>query len=97
MNLNIKHSHCFIILYDLRAPGRNYSELQTAIKSFGTWGKITESAWAIVTDNSSVEIRDYLSRYIDSNDRIMVIRSGEDAAWRKVIADSEWLKTNLVK
>ena len=87
---------CYIILYDLRAPGRNYDGLYNAIKSYGTWGKITESTWAIVTDKDYVSIRNYLLQFIDENDRLMVIRSGQSAAWNNIIASDDWLKENLI-
>lgn len=89
--------HCYVIIYDLRVPGRNYNNLYNAIKSYGTWGKLTESAWAIVTSDNHVQVRDYLMRYINSNDRIMVIKSGQEAAWNNIIANKDWLKENLIK
>lgn len=48
---------CFIISYDLRAPYRDYNLLYNAIKSYGTWGRLTESIWAIVVDSSSEQVR----------------------------------------
>ena len=89
--------HCYIIIYDLRAPGRDYNSLYEAIKAYGTWGKISESAWAIVTTEDSVTVRDYLLRYMDSNDRLMVIKSGQEAAWKNAIAKNDWLQLNLAK
>lgn len=89
--------HCYIIIYDLRAPGRNYNSLYDAIKSYGTWGKISESAWAIVARGDSASIRDYLLRFMDNNDRLMVIKAGQEAAWKNAIANNDWLKTNLAK
>lgn len=89
--------HCYIVFYDLRAPGRNYEDLYKAIKSYGTWGKLTESAWAIVTNEDSAQIRDYLMKYMDSNDRIMVIKSGQEAAWNNAKASNDWLQKNIVK
>lgn len=89
--------HCYIIIYDLRTPGRNYSSLYQAIKDYGTWGKISESAWAVVSSQNSVEIRDNLMKYLDSNDRLMVVRSGQDAAWVNAMASKDWLQENLVK
>ena len=82
-------------MYDLISPGRNYQELYDAIKSYGTWGKLTESCWAIVTASSAVEIRDYLHQFIDNNDRLMVIRGGREAAWRNMMAEKQWLEQNL--
>ncbi len=89
--------HCYIIIYDLRSPGRNYEQLYQAIRNYGTWGKISESAWAIVTSQTSVAIRDNLLKYIDKKDRLMVVRSGLDAAWLNAMASKTWLQANLVK
>lgn len=89
--------HSYIIIYDLRAPGRNYENLYKAIRDYGTWGKISESAWAIVSLQNSVAIRDNLMKFIDSNDRLMVIKSGQDAAWVNAMASKDWLQENLIK
>jgi hypothetical protein len=86
---------CYIITYDLMRPGKDYSSLIQAIKSYGTWGKITESCWAIVSTSSASAIRDFLSQHIDINDRLFVIKSGGEAAWRNAIASTDWLKRNL--
>lgn len=89
--------HCYIIMYDLRAPGRDYSALYSAIKSYVYWGRITESTWAVVSELNAFAIRDHLMKYIDSNDRLMVIKSGLHAAWVNTMASNDWLKQNLVK
>lgn len=85
---------CYIISYDLRKD-RNYDELYKAIKSYGTWAHIAESTWAIATDQTAAEVRTYLAQYLDSDDRVFVVRSGREAAWRNVLCRSEWLKSNL--
>lgn len=86
---------CYIITYDLRQPHRDYQRLYDAIKSYGTWAKITESTWAVITSQSASSIRDRLILYTDQDDRLFVIKSGVEAAWRNTIAKSEWLKTYL--
>lgn len=86
----------YIVTYDLRKPGRNYEPVYDYLKTFTRWGKITESCWAVVTTTkTAVNIRDDLNRLTDTNDRIFVIKSGVEAAWRNTKCDSEWLKTNL--
>lgn len=85
----------YIVSYDLIKPGQNYNKLYDAIKSYGTWGRINESVWAVVTDKTAVQVREHLSQYIDSNDRIFVIKSGVEAAWRNSICKNEWLKEHL--
>jgi hypothetical protein len=85
----------YIISYDLKKPGQNYDELYKAIKSYGTWAKINESLWAVVTTSTAPQIRDKLSAHLDANDRIFVIKSGVEAAWRHSICKNEWLKEHL--
>lgn len=85
----------YIITYDLRAPGRNYEAVYSKLKSYGIWARITESTWAVVTDQSAVQVRDALIALTDPNDRIFVIKSGVEAAWRNARCKSEWLKNRL--
>lgn len=89
--------HCYIVAYDLLQPGKDYKELYNALKSFRYWGRLTESTWAVVSEQGYIEIRDYLQKHIDNNDRLIVIQSGRSAAWTKLMASDEWAKQNLVK
>lgn len=85
---------CYIISYDLRKK-RDYESLYKAIKSYSRWAHITESTWAVVTARTAVQIRDHLSESMDHDDRLFVVRSGTEAAWRNVKCRNEWLKDNL--
>ena len=85
---------CYIISYDLRKE-RDYPSLYEAIKSYGTWARITDSTWAIVTNKSAVKIRDHLLETIDEDDRLFVVKSGAEAAWHEVRCRNEWLKQRL--
>ena len=89
--LNMK---CYLISYDL-AEGGDYQALHQAIKSHKPWAHITESLWAIMTPLSATEVRDSLTPLLPRGSRIIVIKSGVEAAWRNVICTSEWLKKNL--
>lgn len=88
-------ANCFIISYDLCSLNRDYNHLYSAIKSFGTWGRLTESTWAIVTDSTVVQIRNFLMAFIDNDDRLIVIKGGKEAAWVRTIADNNWVQQNL--
>ena len=85
---------CLIISYEL-SPQRNVGELEAVIKSYGTWARINSATWAIVTYNSAVAVRDRLVQYLTPRDRIFVVKSGLEAAWRNVECSNEWLKKNL--
>ena len=89
--------HCYLISYDLCQPGRDYESLFDAIRRFPKWARLTESFWAIVCASNTTEIRDHLMRYMDANDRIIVIQSGRNAAWNNIIASSDWCRINLVQ
>lgn len=84
----------YIISYDV-AKGGDYAELIAAIKGYKTWAHITESTWAIVTNDTHTQIRNNLARYLPKGSRLFVVRSGAIAAWRNVLCSNEWLKKNL--
>lgn len=85
---------CYIISYDLR-NNRDYDALYDAIKSYPKWAHIVESTWAVVTSRTAVQIRDHLTTILDDDDRIFVVKSGTEAAWRNCICRNKWLKDNL--
>jgi len=85
---------CYIVSYNL-IKERNYEKLYDALKSYRTWAKITESTWAIVTNKTATEVRDHLSKFIDEDDRLFVVKSGVASAWRNVRCRNEWLKKHL--
>lgn len=85
---------CYIISFDLY-PNRDYKNLVDAIKTYGTWARITESTFAIVTLTGATEIRKHLVQYLKQGDRIFIIKAGGEAAWRNAISDSDWLKKYL--
>ena len=85
----------YIISYDLSAPSRNYDDIHEAIRSYGTWAHITESTWAVVTDQSATEVRDYLGSVMDNDDKLFVVLSAGVGAWRNIRPRTAWLKKNL--
>ena len=86
--------NCYIISYDM-AEGGDYEDLFAAIKAYKTWAHITESTWAVVSDDDHKTIRDDLGQYLPEGSRIFVVKSGTAAAWRNVICRNQWLKKNL--
>lgn len=85
----------YLITYDLRSPGRDYSALYERIKTYGTWIHVVESVWEVNTTQSAAAVRDNLTAVMDSNDRIFVTVVGPEAAWRGLTESaSDWLKKN---
>jgi len=64
----------YLITYDLRVPGRDYTSLYNAIKEYGDWQHPVESTWFISSDQQANDIYDHLFPFIDKNDRILVIQ-----------------------
>jgi hypothetical protein len=84
-----------IVLYDLRGAdtkSTDYESLIEQIKAYPGWGRITESAWIVITDEETTEVRDRLGSFLDPDDRIFVGPLGKPAAWRNVMASSDWIK-----
>ena len=59
-----------LITYDLKQPGRNYTDLYEAIKSLGDWQHPLESTWFVhVPDNTILDdIVEKLKASADKND-----------------------------
>ncbi len=84
----------YIITYDL-AGGGDYEALADAIKAYGTWAHLTESTWAVRAEATATVIRDDLLPYLTEGSRLLVVRSGTEAAWWRPLCKSAWLKKNL--
>lgn len=96
IHFNLYFMNCYLILYDLRSPNIDYNTLYYAIKRLGSWGRLTETSWAVLSDKSHIDIRNYLSSFVGESDRLIIIRSGREAAWTRVLASDEWVRNNLV-
>lgn len=84
----------YIISYDM-AEGGDDEDLHEAIQSYEIWAHITDSTWAVVTEDNAKEVRDHLSVYLPQKSCLIVVKSGIEAAWRNVFCRSEWLKRSL--
>jgi hypothetical protein len=86
----------YIVSFELKDDSRRES-LLNGLKSYGGYCPINENCWAISTTKSAVQIRDHLTGLLGSGDRIFVIRSGTEAAWRKSYGqkNDDWLKEYL--
>lgn len=54
------------------------------------------SVWIIITSQGAIQIRDFLSPCLDSNDKLFVGKLSGEAAWTGYRAQiTEWLKKHL--
>ena len=84
---------CYIITFQTSLSNR--TGLESAIKSYGTWAKIMPNTWAVVSDKTAKDVRDHILSNLAQGDRLMVVRSGTEAAWSNAEASIDWLKKNL--
>ena len=89
-------TNAYIITYDVaNSEDFDYGDLMKAIKAYGVWAHITESTWAVVTDEAASTIANYLLGFMPENSRVFVVRSGSEATWSNVICRDSWLKKRL--
>lgn len=87
---------CYIVDFEIKDSAVKTS-VKEKLKTYGTYCPISNNCWAIVTSNSAVQIRDNISPLLGPQDRIFVVRSGSEAAWKNSysVKHSEWLKEKL--
>ncbi len=85
----------YLITYDLRFPGRDYTNLYNAIKDLGDWRHPMESTWFVHSTLRANEIYNRLCSNIDTNDRLLVIEinSSNKQGW---LSQSFWGWLNSV-
>ena len=86
----------YVVTYEIADKQRRES-LMESLKSYGFFCPIHDNAWAIKTDKKAAEIRDALSQYTQAGDRIFIVRSGTESAWRNSYGKDhdDWLKKYL--
>ena len=85
----------FLITYDLKRPGQNYSDLYDAIKSEGDWQHPLESIWAVKTgiSVSAGTLYERLRPLIDENDSLFIVEiTAQDRQGWLAKSFWEWLK-----
>lgn len=64
----------YLITYDLKSPGRDYSNLHNQIKNYGEWWHYIDSTWIIKTESTIEEVTNSIRRMMDPNDHLLVIK-----------------------
>jgi hypothetical protein len=78
----------YLISYDLDKPGQDYTDLINAIKKLGDY-KVLFSEWIVKTNYSAEQIHDYLRKFMDGNDRLLVVGLSGEAAWTNVMISNQ--------
>jgi len=78
----------YLVSYDLDKPGQEYPPLLSRLRELGAQ-RILFSEWFLVNNATPAAIRDDLSRFLDANDRILVVELKNNAAWRRLMIDND--------
>lgn len=63
----------YMISYDLKTPGKDYSALYDAIKRLGAWWHYLDSTWIIQSRHQVADVSALIRQSIDANDRLIVV------------------------
>jgi len=87
---------CYIVSFEVGSDTVR-EKLRERLKAYGNFCPINKHCWAIRTAQKAVEVRDNLTEVLEPTDRIFVVRSGTEGAWRNPYGkeNSEWLKKYL--
>lgn len=83
-----------LVTYDLDKPGQNYDDFLKVVKSYA-WARLSESSYAIETDESPSDIYKKLSGFIDKNDQAYIITLKSPHAGWGPTKINEWLQEKL--
>ena len=89
-----------LIAYDIHpSTGDAYERITDAIRSLGEWWHHLETTWLVKTDHTPTQIRDFLKKYVGSDDQLLIVEVSLDAAAWFGVNDigSRWLEASLEK
>lgn len=79
-----------LVTYDLDKPGQNYKDILEAIKSY-PWARLSESSYAIRTNQSPQDMFGRLKAFLDGNDSLYVVTMKKPYAGYGPKEVIEWL------
>ena len=66
--------------------------LESLLDANFKWVKLTEDLYLIVSSNSPIEIRNFITSKLANLSRIFIGEMKESAAWRNMLADNDKIK-----
>ena len=90
----------YIVSYDLKVPGRDYTSLYDSIKSYNDWQHPLESTWLLYTNDNADQISSKLrgNGNMDNSDLLFICELNIDN--RQGWLDKEvwnWIKARMNK
>lgn len=84
-----------LITYDLKTPGKIYTNFYDAIKTQGIWWHYLSTTWLVETTRSSQEVYNNLSPHLGGSDLILIIEISANY-WGTLPKDAwDWISQHL--
>lgn len=87
----------YLVTYDLKQSGRNYTPLYEILKSAVGWWHYLESTWLLASPLPIEEWQQRIRGVIDQNDLFMIIRLDRGTVYTGWLQQKawEWMRQNL--
>jgi hypothetical protein len=87
---------CYVVTFQTNSE-MSRSKVVETLMTYGFYCPVHDYCWVIKTDVGAVEIADKIGAVLQPSERVFVIRSGTEAAWRNSYGEknNQWLKENL--
>jgi hypothetical protein len=83
-----------LVTYDLNKPGKDYNDLLKTVKNY-PWARLSESSYAIKTEQAPHQVFDKLKPFLDQNDNLYIINLKRPYAGFGHKEVNDWLESNL--
>ncbi|WP_085625538.1 MULTISPECIES: hypothetical protein [unclassified Pseudomonas] len=84
----------YLIIYETQSE-ITQKILDGLIKNLGESMQITSNLWALKTEIPAKELRNSLRDQLSNKDRLMVVKSGREAAWYNSLCPNNWIVDNF--
>jgi hypothetical protein len=88
---------CYIVTFQAKELSTR-QKIRQHLSTYDSYCAIHNTCWAVVTEKKAKEVRDEIGAITEPGDRLFIVRSGTEGAWRHVVGStktSDWLKRNL--
>lgn len=86
-----------LITYDSNKPGQDCGKILEFIKSFPTWAKLSETSYAIVTNETPENVFKQLNPFLSESSKLFIVKLTYPYAGIRGTAVAAWLDKNLSK
>ncbi len=83
-----------LVTYDLRKPGQLYNAFYKTLHSY-PYAKLSESSYAVETQETPQQVYDKLAPSIDKNDQIYIISLSRPLWYLGNVDVNKWLEARL--